>query len=414
MAEKKKVFELSDLLKILGVLALFIPLMTAALQYRQSVLQQQDEKFRSIVEELSSEDEAKRLAAASKMGIFVERGLYFFKDKYYDDAVDILVNRTSIELDYNVLNAIMGSLRKVKKSEYKMVIQDLLNIDRSLFIQEYAIEKWDKEWEKRYEETTQKYFMEREELLIKKEKFKREKMAEKIDSALLGNLEEEMKLNWNIAYKRKKNFNELSMHRQAAADTISSLLMIFTKPSPYFFGILTKSTPIKELEFHQNSLNNAILSYVNLNKATFKLSALSGSTILETHFDGSTIIDTVFTRSDLTKSSFQGSAITTSLFDQATLKNVNFSGSKFKDVFFAGSDLTEADFRGVKGLEPIYFYAVEDEYIKKAKFDDQFKIKLGQELPKITEDDFKKYIENSELSKDRKEALFKYLKMKKG
>ncbi|MBI3355110.1 MAG: pentapeptide repeat-containing protein [Nitrospirae bacterium] len=394
MAEKKREISFADLLKILGALAVFVPLMTAAVQYRQSVLQQQGENFRSIVEELSSEDEAKRLAAASKMGTFIEKDSYFLRNKNYGDAIDILVNRTSVELDYNVLNAIMGSLRKVKKSGYTRLIQDLLNIDRSLFIQEYAIEKWDKEWGKRYEKTTQKYFMEREELLKKKEKFKREKLAEKIDSALLANLEEEMKLNWNIAYKRKKNFNELSMHKQAVADTISSLL-----------GTLTKSTSIEGLEFRQNSLNLVILTDVNLNKSTFKLSALSNSTIIDTYFDGSTIMDTVFTGSDLTKSSFKDCEITASLFNQATLKNVNFSGSELKDVFFTGSDLTGADFKGTKGLKPEYFYKAI--YIGEAKFDNQELVKKSKD---IKVDDFIKYAyHESKLSKQRKKEFIKSL-----
>ncbi len=133
------------------------------------------------------------------------------------------------------------------------------------------------------------------------------------------------------------------------------------------------------------------------------MSAVASSTISETKFDKSEILDTVFTFSDLTKSSFKDCKIVkASLFDQiVSLRGVSFSGSEFKDVFFAGSDLTGADFRGVKGLKPEYFYAAKN--IDKAVFDEkEFKEKVND----VKESDYIKFINDSELTKQRKDAIF--------
>lgn len=395
MAEKKKgliKFITSNGAIISVLITLITAIITANYQFIENRRKSSDENFRSIVTLLSSENKEERIAAASNMGTFIEKDFYLLEGKYYDEAVDILINRLSIELDYNAVNAIIGSLQKVqkvKKKGYGEVIKKVLDINRNIFIQEYALKTWK-------EDSGKEYFPQRENFY--------RAVKEKTDKKILENMEEEMNIKREVYLNREMDFGELKMHRQVTADFISS-----------FLGIIIKSIPIEKreklelkLEFDKNSLNSVLMTELKLNNSTFKRSALSVSTILDTEFDGSTIIDTVFTFSDLTKSSFKDCKITASLFDQATLKGVNFSGSKseFKDVFFAGSDLTGADFTGVKRLEPIYFYAVEDEYIKKAKFDDQFKIDLDEKLPKITEDDFKKYVENSELSKTRKKDLF--------
>jgi hypothetical protein len=284
MAEKKKVFELSDLLKILGALAVFIPLVTGVIQYRQSVRQELDKNFQSIVENLSSQDREKRLAAAANMGTFIKKGSYwpyvFTKSggENTDNAIDILINRLSTELDYNVLNAIKGSLLKMDKEGYKKNIEKILGINRNMFIQNYAIDTWKKDSQKEYYEKEKLY----KDLVL---------MGKKEDRVVLDNIKEEMEIKKGIYFDREKDYLELKMHKQVTADFISVIFLEVKKE-------VTKKSPIEELDFYQNSLNNALIIGLNLNKSKFEKSALSASTIEDTKFDNSTIIDTVFTRSD--------------------------------------------------------------------------------------------------------------------
>lgn len=367
MAEKKKVFELSDLLKIFGVLALFIPLMTAVIQYRQSVKQDLDKNFRGIVEMLSSQDREKRLAAATNMGVFIKKG------EYSNEAIDILINRLSTELDYNILNAIKGSLRKKRgRKELKDVIVKILGINKNIFIQNYALKKWKEESEKEYFEKEALY-----------NNFKNKKS----DKTILDNIKEEMKLKQKVYFDRERDFKELPMHEQVTADFISMFL--------------EETKDIEDINFYLNSLNKVRLLKLNFIRSTFERSAISSSTVEETIFDNATIIDSLFTFSDLTKSRFVNNCkITASLFNHiSSLKGVSFSGSEFNDVFFTGSDLTEANFKGAKGLKPIYFYKAKN--IKKAEFDNEFKIKLTNELgfdsEKMADEKFLEYIKSSEL-----------------
>lgn len=132
----KKVLKIAG--AIGGSIGLLVPLWGAMLQYQQSVQQNLDQNFRSIVENLSSENKENRLASAANMGTFIKKAA-FGKGKYYDEAVDILINRLSVEIDYNVANAINGSLEKIYeakryKKEYKRVIEKLLTINRNTFI----------------------------------------------------------------------------------------------------------------------------------------------------------------------------------------------------------------------------------------------------------------------------------------
>ena len=391
MAEKKKVFELSDLLKILGALAVFIPLITAVVQYRQSVKQDLDKNFRAIVKELSSKDREERIAAAANMGTFITKDFYFLKDVkggYYEEAVDILINRLSTELDYNVLNAIKGSLLKMDKEDYKKNIEKILGINRNMFIQNYALSTWEKDSKNEYTQKENEY---------------NNNLKAKIDKTILGNIKEEMIRKRGIYFDREKDYLELNMHKQVTADFISMFLE----------G--TKDNPIKDLNFYQISMNESLMIGLKLFDSKFKSSALSSSTINETDFNGSTIIDTVFTSSDLTKSSFKGCTITASLFDQAILKGVDFSDSettktKFKDVFFVGSDLTGANFTGIPDLQPEYFYGAKN--IDKAVFDDEkSKKEMAEKVKKVEEkeDDFIRFINKSELTEQRKDGLFSTL-----
>ncbi len=133
-SQSKRSFEILNVIKFVGGLAVFIPLMTGILQYRQSVQQEQDKNFRAVVGKLSSANREERLAAAANMGTFIKKD-----GKYYNESADILINRLSIELDYNVLNAIRASLERIEKEDYEKVIEKMLGIERNIFIQEYAL-----------------------------------------------------------------------------------------------------------------------------------------------------------------------------------------------------------------------------------------------------------------------------------
>lgn len=378
MAEKKKVLEFSDLLKILGALAVFIPLITAAVQYRQSVKQDLDKNFRAIVKELSSQNREERIAAAANMGTFIGKENYWellkSRGEYSDETIDILINRVSVELDYNVLNAIKGSLQKIERNEYGRIVQNLLDIERNVFIQNYALKKWK-------EDSQKEYFQ-------KENEYAARLKGKEADKTVLDNIKEEMKRKQDVYLRREKDFSELSMHKQVNADFIATFLEI------------TKYYPMEGLNFYLNSLNSARLIGLNFKKSNFERSAISNSIIEEVTFDGATIIDSLFTFSDLTKSRFVNSKITASLFNHiSSFKGAHFSGSEFNDVFFAGSDLTEANFKSAKGLKPIYFYKAKN--IEKAEFENEFKIKLTNELgidsKKMTDEKFLEYVKNSEL-----------------
>ena len=215
---------------------------------------------------------------------------------------------------------------------------------------------------------------------------------------MLDGLKEKMKLAWNDYYKRDKNYSELDMHKQAVTDIIS----VFLSRKEEEDKEKKERKPLK-LNFYQNSLNTAVIADLNLSNSDIKRSAFSLSMIQNTIFNEATILDTIFTFSDLTKSSFKNCKIGSSLFDQAILKDVNFYGSEFKDVFFAGSDLTEADFRGVEGLKPEYFYEAE---IDKAIFDEKFDKVATKNLK---ENDFIRFINKSELTEEKKDAIFSAL-----
>jgi hypothetical protein len=370
-----------DLLKLFGGLAVFIPLIAGYFQYRQSVQQDLDKNFRSVIEKLSSENREERLAASSSIGTFITK-----EGKYYDEATDILINRLSIELDYNVLNAIRASLEKIEKEEYRKVIDKLLDIERNIFIQEYALKKWKDEAKVAFEESEQRY-LNRESL------FKQYEST--VDKDMLDNFKEDMNLKWETYSNREKDFKELTMHKQVVSDFLS----IFLK--------LTRTYPIEEVEFFRNSMNFVTMIGLNLINSKLTRSAFSSSNLLNSDLEGSTIIHTFFSFSDLTNSRFANCNIKASLFNDAILRNVDFSGSEFKDVFFAGSELTGTNFSGAKNLRPLYFYKAQN--VDKALFDLEFKKELDEKLKNISEDEFKDYVENSELTELSVDEIFKTL-----
>lgn len=143
---------LATVLKVLAGLAVLVPLAAGYFQYRQAVRQDMDNDFRAVIGKLSAENREERLAAASSIGTFIVKG-----GAYYDEATDILINRLSIELDYNVLNAVRGSLLKIEEPEYKRVIEKILDIERNMFTQEYVLKTWLNEAEKSWVQSKTDY-----------------------------------------------------------------------------------------------------------------------------------------------------------------------------------------------------------------------------------------------------------------
>jgi uncharacterized protein YjbI with pentapeptide repeats len=375
-----KNISLRDIMKFLGAtlgaIALFIPLWTGIIQYKQYNKQKLDENFRNTIKKLSSVNKEDRLAASSSLGTFLNQ------EDYYKETIDILINRLSVELDYNVLSAILGSLKNVKKEEYRKVINNILAINRNFFIQEYVLKKWRDEAKKAFKET-EAMFIQREDLY--------KLYSLEVDKTMLDILKEELEQKYEDSNNLIKSYDELAMKKQTSADFISS-----------FLGMITKTHPMS-VEFNQNSLNYVIVTDINLSNSIIKRSALSSSTILDTIFDHSKIIDTVFTGSVLTKSSFRKCKIYFSLFDDTILEEVDFYGSEFRDVFFATSDLTGTNFRSLRGLDAINFYEAKN--IDKASFDPDFKDKLAK-LENITENEFLDYVHKTKLSPSRKDTLF--------
>ena len=133
----KREITLADVIKLIGVIAIVTPLLLGYFQYQRSVQQDKDNIFRGWVEKLSSEKKADRLSAATNLGTYLMSG-----DDYYEEALDILINTVGIELDYNVLNAIRGSLEKAGISERTRINQKILDIDRDLFNFNWPLQQW--------------------------------------------------------------------------------------------------------------------------------------------------------------------------------------------------------------------------------------------------------------------------------
>jgi uncharacterized protein YjbI with pentapeptide repeats len=359
MADRLRDITFTDLLKLGGALAVVVPLVTAVLQYRESVQQDLDKNFRSVVEKLSSQNREERLSSASTIGTFIQRGL-LFKDRYYDESIVLLINRLSIELDYSVLNAIKGSLEKTDKEEYGNILEKLLAIERNTFIQRPTMENLKSTRNRTFTDGIETY-------MGTEAKF--QKTNSESDKVILNAIGEDVVGKLDRYSDTDKQLSELDTHDRVVADFIS------------IFLTSTKGYPLKGLKLYLNSLNFVRLLDLDLSNSTFERSALSVSTIQNTKFNGSTITDTLFSYSVLTKSSFTNCTISSSLFDEADLYRVDFSGSKFnEDVFFTGSDLTATNFHGTEGLKPIYFYKAKN--IDKAIFDPEFKKELNEKLVK--------------------------------
>jgi len=383
VSDKTKIeFSLGDIIKILGALAVIIPLVLSYMQYKQSVQESQDKNFREIVSDLSSQEKQSRVASASNIGTFINDD-----NPYYDEAINILVNMVPIESDIDVLQAIRSSLEKISAQEKKTVIQQLLKLDRNSFIYgAYLREK-----------------LKADTAVTEKEKSKYQELLTHIGKQDESLTENALKLELE---EYKKRYQE-SMHRQKKLELVNSELSFRAElMSKFVTGFLsfTKQNPIEGIELFQNTWNYVQLIDLQLPKTIIKRSVLSSARIEGTDFSKSFIEHTSFFNSIISNTNFSGSIIQSTSFDKLwSLKNVSFKRAIFDDVFFTGSNMQGADFTGAKGLSPFFFYRTTN--LKKAQFDDGFLTQLA-EIDSITDEKFRNYVNGSSLSiQGQKELL---------
>ncbi len=377
---KKREITSVDIIKYVGMIGVMIPLILGYLEYQRSVQQDKDNYFRVVVEKLSSEKKNERLSAATNLGT------YLISDgDYYEEAFDILINTVSIELDYNILNAIRGSLEKVEASERKRIVQKLLNIGRNTFIYEYPLKTWLGKAKANLEQSEKK---------IKNDTILLSNNSIEFNKLILNPLAEDLKIKTEIKINIEKDYNELYTHELLVA-SFAGLFLSFSK-----------SEPIEELEFYQNTFNYLVWLNFQIPNSRMENSAFSVMNISNVDLSRSEIIGTTFQGTSFSNCSFAESEFTATNFTNIDVKDeINFSGAKFDDVFFQGSNLKNSNFKGAIGLKPIYFYKVKNlEYVQ---FDADFRSKLENEL--ITDGQFKEYVRNCKLTKQRADELIDIL-----
>ena len=376
----KRKITLVDIIKFIGVIGIVTPLLLGYFQYQRSVQQDKDNNFRVWVEKLSSEKKAERLSAATNLGTYLNAD-----GDYYEEVFDILINTVSIELDYNVLNAIRGSLEKVEISERKRIVQKLLDIDRNIFIYEFPLGS-------RLDDA--KYNLEQSEKKMKDETKLLSNDSKDVNNLILNPFAEDLKIKNEIKINVQKDYNELSTHQLLVA----SFVGLFLNSS--------RTRPIEMLDFYQNSFNKLVWLNFQIPNSRMENSAFSQMNLTNVDLSHSKIIGTTFQATSFSNCSFAESEITATNFNSINVKDeINFSGAKFDDVFFLGSDLKNSNFRGVVGLKPIYFYNAKNlDYVQ---FDDKFRNEL--ENASITDEQFIEYIYNSKLMELRIEELIRVL-----
>ncbi len=376
---------ITELAALITAIGIFIPLIIALIQRGQSIQQEYEKSFRAIVEKLSAGKKEERIAAASSLGTFIKKSGFIInkRGKFYDEAVSVLLNTVSTELDPNVLNAIRSSLLKIEKKDNRGVIQRLLDIDRNFFVYKHPMTSWIK--------TTNDDTNRSEKEYTDKETSSKED-GSKVNRILLDNLKKDIIQKHEMHFKFEKDLTGLNINEMFVTNFICSLL----KPIDY----------IDNIEFYHTAMNEIALTDFELKQSKIRKADFSKSAIDNIRFNNVIINDSIFKGSRITKSKFIKCKIDSSSFDQVNFEDVDFSGSEFKDVYFTGADLTGVSFKDTKGLKGIYFYKAEN--VDKAIFDDKFKKELDETSKHITTDDgFKEYINNeSDLSKEHGEHLF--------
>ena len=375
MADK---FKLSpELLKPL--LIVFLPLITAIVtanyQYVITRWEDSDKNFRDVVSKLTSKEKDVRHAAAASLGTYVKTG-----DRYFSETIDILTNRLSSETNHNVRNSIIGSLKKIKNEpQYRQVIDRLLTIDRNNFIQDYQM-KTEVDKIKGEADAALEAFQAGE--------LKYADSSKTSEQFILKNLGEEAKKK-HAAYRSLQfDYDEL----QANKPMVSNMISIFLSEK--------QGQEIIGLDFFRSTMSNVVLTDLVMRDTTIKWATFGLSVLTDSQMTNSTIERTYFDGSDLKNTNFAQSRISNTVISDALVINTSFANSTFQDVYFIGSDLQGANFIGVTGLQPEYFYDTKN--LELAIFEDPGIVEKAQD---VTAEDYRRFISQSNLNDDKKEYL---------
>jgi uncharacterized protein YjbI with pentapeptide repeats len=376
----KRGITLSDAIKFIGVIGIVTPLLLGYFQYQRSVQQDKDNNFRVWVEKLSSEKRADRISAATNLGTYLKTD-----DDYNEEALDVLINTVAIELDYNVLNAIRGSLEKAGVSERTRINQKILDMDRDIFNFDYPLKTW---------LDSAKANLKLSENKLKYEALFLSNNSSDVVKLILNPLAEDLKIKNEIKINVERDYNELN----ARSLLFSTFITLSLE--------LSRSNPIEGLSFYQNSFNYLVWLNFQIPNSKMENSAFSEMILTNIDLSRSKIIGTTFQGTNFTNCSFAGSEINATNFTGINVKDtIDFRGASFDDVFFQGSDLKYSNFKGATGLKPIYFYKVKN--LGNVQFDDDFRRELENTF--ITDQQFINYIYDCKLMKLRANELYDVL-----
>ncbi len=375
MTEKSK--SSSGLLK--SMLVIFLPLITTIItanyQYIITRWEESDGNYRKVVSEMTSKNKDVRHAAAASLGTYVKAG-----NRYFSETIDILTNRLSSESNHNVRNSIIGSLKKIKNQpEYRQILDRLLTIDRNNFIQDYQIKT-----------EVDKAKVEFDTALLAFQDGEQQYANSKLQSEqfILKNLAQQAASKHQAYQSLGADYNEL----QANKPIVSNMISIFLSEK--------QGQEIVGLNFFRSTMSDVVLTDLILPDTNIKWASFGLSILTDSQLTHSSVERTYFNGTNLENVNFSNSNFLTSVITDAILHNTNFSNSRFDDVFFFGSDLRDANFTGVSGLKPEYFYGVSN--LELAKFDD---IDIVKKAQSITENQFRQFVANSKLGAGKKEHL---------
>lgn len=385
LKNKKSGFDIIGIIKSLGALAVIIPLVLGFLQYKQSVQENQDKNFREIVALLSSDKKQERLASATNLGTFIKEG-----NPYNQEAIDILINMVSIESDIDVIQSIRGSLEKIVPTDYKIVIEKLLKIERNHFIyNNYLSKRLRARIDENNEESSKIKEFEKTGIKPKQKDYQPQSAADRL-------LYESYQLRFKESLQEERDLDNQIDNQPFLQELITKFIISFSQQKP-----------VEGLELYQNSWISVALTDVKLPKIIIKRSVISSATIINTDFNHSLIENSELSYSEITNTDFSGSTINASLLKNiTTLKNTTFQGTAFKDVFFTHTNVAGADFTGATGLHPMNFYKAIN--LDQAIFDKEFAKQLNT-VNSISDDEFRAYVQKTTLTQFDIQVIFKDL-----
>ncbi len=359
-----------------GILAVVGTLITGGLTYHQSVQENQDNNFREIVSGLSSKEKQTRLASTSNLGTFITDG-----HRYYDEAIDILINMVAIETDIDVLGAIRNSLENTSIEDYKAILQKLLKLESNFFIYKNYLE----EKLKASKRITNNNFTDYVDVF---EQYKANSQQDKLSPHYV-------KLE-----ALKNQYLQNIAHRNTLETEVKEDPFRIERITKFVISFLSRSRdldrPVKNLKLYQNSWNYVLLTDIKLPASIIKRSAISIATLSGVDLTQSEIEDTTFYKSGFRDVNFSGATIKHTSFDKiVAYDKVNFSNVTFEDVIFLGADLIGADFSDARGLQAYQFYRAKN--LDKAKFDSDFRDQLSS-LNEMDDQTFIQALTNSKMS----------------